>query len=206
MHLLGVSIDDNLNFNDHNTNITRKVGNQLQVLKRDKKLIQVSAKAILYKAYILPQLNYCSIVWHHCGKRNSDKLEKLNQRCLRFVYDNYHDSYDKLLQLIDQPSLLNRRYCDILILIYKALHSLAPPYISNLFQKRTSPYNLRGQLTLIVPRVNSTKYGLHSIRYSGAKLWNSLPDYIRNLPLHQFKSAIRSYNFSPECCSVCNTS
>ena len=50
MHLLGVSIDDNLNFNDHITNITRKVSNQLQVLKRHKKLIPVSAKAILYKA------------------------------------------------------------------------------------------------------------------------------------------------------------
>ena len=82
MHLLGVSIDDNFI-----TNITRKVSNQLQVLKRHKKLIPVSAKA-LYKAYILPQLNYCSIVWHHCGKRNSDKLEKLNQRCLCFVLCN----------------------------------------------------------------------------------------------------------------------
>ena len=49
MHLLGVSIDDNLNFNDHITNITRKVSNQLQVLKRHKNLIPVSVKAILYK-------------------------------------------------------------------------------------------------------------------------------------------------------------
>ena len=33
--------------------------------------------------------------------------------------------------------------------------------------------------TLLVPRVQSTKYGLHSFRYSASKYWNMLPEVLR---------------------------
>ena len=46
-------------------------------------------------------------------------------------------------------------------------------------KKRSSTYNLRGDNTVQLPRVNSTKHGLRSWRYSAAKLWNNLPNEIR---------------------------
>jgi ribosomal protein L36 len=54
--LLGVTIDKELNFNDHVTSSVRKVSNQLQVIKRHKRLIDTNSKVKLYKAYFLPQL------------------------------------------------------------------------------------------------------------------------------------------------------
>ena len=60
--LLGVTIDNKLNFNEHIADIIRKVSNQLQVMKRHKRLIPEKAKIILYKAYFLPHLNYYSLV------------------------------------------------------------------------------------------------------------------------------------------------
>lgn len=84
--LLGVTIDHDLKFNEHIGNIARKVSKQIQVLQRHKKLIDIHAKVKLYNAYLLPHLNYCSIVWHHCGKGNSNKLENLmNVRCALFT-------------------------------------------------------------------------------------------------------------------------
>ena len=40
-----------------------------------------------YKAFMVPNLNFrnCSGVWHFCGARNKDKLEKLNRRALKIV-------------------------------------------------------------------------------------------------------------------------
>ena len=49
--LLGVTIDNKLNFNEHIADIIRKVSNQLQVMKRHKRLIPEKAKIILYKGY-----------------------------------------------------------------------------------------------------------------------------------------------------------
>ena len=46
-------------------------------------------------------------------------------------------------------------------------------------KKRSSTYNLRGDNTVQLPRVNSTKHALRSWRYSAAKLWNNLPNEIR---------------------------
>ena len=57
--LLGVVIDRELNFNDHVAAIVRKLTNQLQVIKRHKKLIDTKSKIKLYNAYFLSHLNYC---------------------------------------------------------------------------------------------------------------------------------------------------
>ena len=98
MKLLGVAIDNALIFREHVSELV-----QLQVLKRHKRLIPTSAKKRLYEAFILSHLNYCSIIWNHCDKKNADKLEKINERCLRFVFNDFYNTYDKLLDDINQP-------------------------------------------------------------------------------------------------------
>ena len=49
----------------------------------------------------------------------------------------------------------------------------------DLVELRESNYNLRGDKILTLPKVNTTKYGLKSLRYEGAKLWNKLPNEYR---------------------------
>ena len=48
MKLLGIAIDNALNFREHVSGLVRKVSNQLQVLKRHKRLIPTGAKKRLY--------------------------------------------------------------------------------------------------------------------------------------------------------------
>ena len=99
MKLLGVTLDKDLNFSTHVADIVRKVGNQIQVLQRHKNSIDVNTKIRLYNAYVLPHLTYCSIIWHYCGQRNSEKLEKLNQRALRFIYNDCESTYEELIYI-----------------------------------------------------------------------------------------------------------
>ena len=107
MQLLGVGVDRDLNFNVHVKETVKKVSRKLQVLKRYKHFIPTHAKKKLYMAYFLPHLTYCSTVWFHCGKRNADIIEKLNESILRFVYNDFHNSYEKLLQEINQPACIS---------------------------------------------------------------------------------------------------
>ena len=51
----------------------------------------------LYKAFILPHFYYCSI-WHFCGKRNTDKMEALNKRILKFILKDNDSNYSQLLE------------------------------------------------------------------------------------------------------------
>ena len=76
-----------------------------------------------------------------------------------------------------------------------ALNNLSPEYLSSKWlvpRKTTINYNLRGsstKLTLTQPRTN---YGKKAFRYSGAKLWNSIPEDIRKTAtLKTFKISFR---------------
>ena len=56
----------------------------------------------------------------------------------------------------------------------------APTSISELLTARNSNYNLRGDAILILPKVNSTKYGIKSWRYQTARLRNTISNNLRN--------------------------
>ena len=59
---------------------------------------------------------------------------------------------------------------------------------------------------LNLPMIKSNKYGIASIRYQGAKLWNQLPQYIKQSENYsQFKSAILAYNGLNCNCGFCLT-
>ena len=64
-------------------------------------------------------------------------------------------------------------------MMFKSLNGLAPVYLQDLFSERNTDYNLRDafrKLNLPKPR---TDYLERSFGYSGALLWNSLPENIR---------------------------
>ena len=82
LDLLGVTIDNHLNFNKHVSSVYKEVNNQLNVTIQFHNHICTATKLKLYNAFILPHFLYCSTVWHFCSTRNPDKLESLNKRTL----------------------------------------------------------------------------------------------------------------------------
>jgi hypothetical protein len=51
-------------------------------------------KLTIYYSFILSNFNYCPLVWHFCGESNTKKLEKIQERALRFIYNNSDSSYE----------------------------------------------------------------------------------------------------------------
>ena len=182
MELLGVTIDDKLNFEKHIAKICRKVSQQVAVLKRMQKMLSFETRRDLYKAFILPHFNYCSETWHFCNKKSSDKLELVNKRALRFVFRDKSSPYEELCKRIGLSSLREQRLAKILSTVFKILASDAgPKSLRDLITVRCSTYNLRGTTILDLPKVKSTTFGLRSWRYAASKLWNALPDESRKI-------------------------
>ena len=68
-------------------------------------------------------------------------------------------------------------------MMYKTMNGLAPEYLQSLFSQRHSANKLRnseGRLTLSKP---STNYLKRSFSYSGAVLWNNMPESLKMLHL-----------------------
>ena len=156
----------------------------------------------------MSNFNYCPVVWHFCGEGNRmcQKDEKIQERALRFIYEEYNCDYESLLKKSGLPSLQIRRLRTIAIEVFKILHKDCPVYLHDIINFKSSNYSFRKQHTVEVPRVRTTHYGLHSLRYAGAALWNELPDVIRaQSNINQFKSLINNWNGSPCRCSSCRS-
>ncbi len=84
--------------------------------------------------------------------------------------------------------------------IYKAVSNIGATYLREFFELR--PNSRR--MDLIVPRVDSTTYGLKSLRFHGAKLWSNLPIEAKSADnIDDFKTALVNFK-GIECkCAMC---
>ena len=73
-----------------------------------------------------------------------------------------------------------------------------PTSISELLTARNSNYNLRtGDAILKLHKVNSTKYGIKSWRYQAARLWNTIPNNLRNIDSYRsFKRGLKELDLA----------
>ena len=75
------------------------------------------------KAFVLPHFQYCSVVWHFCSSwPNSEKLESLNKRAMRVVFNDRESTYSRLLDGAAATSLYSLRVQNMFITIYKCMH------------------------------------------------------------------------------------
>jgi hypothetical protein len=121
------------------------------------------------------------------------KIAKILQnRAVRVITKSQYDaSSSDLFSKLGWDNLLIRRKKHKAILMSKTINDLTPFYLHELFESRSTGYNLRNsEHTLFVPKPR-TNYGKRSFSYSGAVLWNELPQNVRTTcSLSQFKRAI----------------
>jgi len=107
--IFGMNIDNKLQFDSHMSLVCKKVNNHLNAMRRFRKLISKATLVKLCKAFILAHFHYCSSVWHFSSAQNTQKLEALNKRILRFILDDCESTYNNLLDKVNSVSLYNRR-------------------------------------------------------------------------------------------------
>ncbi len=68
----------------------------------------------------------------------------------------------------------------VMVLVYKALHDQAPPYIKSLLSHYRPPRTLRlsSKQLLIVPRHNTESYGARAFSVFALREYNKLPESV----------------------------
>jgi hypothetical protein len=84
--LLGVTIDYQLKFNTHISEIYIKASRQLNVLKRIGNHLPKLGRLTIYHFYFMSNFNYCPVVLHFCGGSDTKQMERIQERALRFIY------------------------------------------------------------------------------------------------------------------------
>ena len=202
--LLGVHIDDKLNFNLHITKICRSAANQLHALIRLRMFLNFEEKKTLINSYFYSNFNYCPLVWMFSSAKSLNKVESLQKRALRFLYEDYVSSYEELLQKAGKETMKVNRLRSLCIEIYKLINNINPTYMNEIFKLRKISRAVRSnyKLNLDVPTINQVSFG--SLRYYGSKIWNSLSFHIKSSEnLEAFINIIKNWNGVSCKCKMC---
>ena len=101
----------------------------------------------------------------------------------------------KELQWLNVEKLIDN---DNAVLVYKMKNGITPDHCSETynFEEITHPYDTRAAHSkfLQLNRYNSS-YGQKSFSYAGVKVWNRLPEQVRDAPsLHIFKNRVKDFS------------
>ena len=200
--LLGVTIDFKLDFDEHISNVCKKASRQLNVFKRIGGHLCKLGKLNVYYSFIMSNFNYCLLTGHFCGEK---KIEKIQERDLRFIYRDYDSGYESLLLKSQLPPLKVRRLRAIALEAFKILNNLSLVYLNDLLTFKIFSYSFRYTKTVEIPQVRTYRYGTRSFRSTAAKMWNNLPQDSREITSYNvFKKQVNSWSGEACVCSFCS--
>ena len=87
--LLGVEIDNKLNFEQHINHICKSAANQLNALIKLKRFLGFQERKALVNSFVLSNFNYHTLLWMFASSKSLNKIENLHKRALRLMLDDY---------------------------------------------------------------------------------------------------------------------
>jgi hypothetical protein len=59
-------------------------------------MLDIESKFMIFNAFIVSNIMYCPLIWHMCSISDSKKIEKVQERALRYVLNDFNDTYYNL--------------------------------------------------------------------------------------------------------------
>jgi len=194
---LGVQIDEKLSWDSHIDMICKKAIADIGAMRRTKPFVPVDTLEKVYKSLEQPYFEYCSPLWDNCGKLLNDKLQRFQSRAARVLNGaNYDIRSADIIQILSWDALDERRLRAKLTLIYKILNNDNAPNLRSSFVRRNvdqTDYHLRNSATDLTLPKPKKEFLKRSLKYSGAMLWNQLPNETKLAEsIHSFKKCVKT--------------
>ena len=154
----------------------------------------------------MSNFNYCPLVWMFSNATSLKKIENLQKRALRFLYNKYQLTYEELLDKANSSTMNIKRLRFLCVEIYKTINNLNPSFMKQIFELRETNRNVceKYRLNLNIPNNNQVTFGKKSLRMFGPKIWNSLPYHIKSSEsLETFKTVIKNWDGVNCKCVIC---
>ena len=137
---IGIHVDSKLAFNTHVDAIVKKANSTHAFLARNIHRCCRKVKQMAYTTYIRSTVEYASPVLDPHTKRNTNKIEMVQDRCARYVTGNFDrtSSVTSLLNSLSWPTLKERRRQYRLAVMYRILHSQVDIHWQSFLTKTSS--------------------------------------------------------------------
>ena len=196
---LGAWFDSMLSMETHINKVCSSGFYYLHNLRRIRKYLSQDCLVTLIHAFVTGWLDYYNRLMYGLLQCQISKLQRIQNAAARIALDvsKFCHITPALRQLHWLP-VVTRIQFKILLLTFKAIHSLSPSYIGELTSvKPKSTYGLRSNnSTLLLPPTQKMLPTLGARFFAAAApvLWNKLPADIRNVAsLNSFKKSIKTF-------------
>ena len=182
---LGVTIDENLKFEEHINCISQRINFLLRRLYNINVELPLRTKATVAHSLLMPHIIYGLEIYSGTIKKNTGIVKRIMNKILRYVY-NFR------IQDHSTPYMIKFLGCDFHAFItsrsmttfYKVMKFQVPQELSDSFRFSRSRRNRQ----IIIPKIKNTQYE-HSFMVRIARCWNSLPSDLKN-----FRVCPRTFN------------
>ena len=178
---MGLTITNNLSWNNHILSLIQKASRRLFILKKYKNILPRPALEQIYTSMIRPILEYGDVIYDSIPLSIGQSLENIQRQAAIACTGAYrHTKHSSLLSEVGWEPLLCRRKQHKATLLYKIIKKIYPAYLyRHIHFPPPLGYNLRHQQQ-IVPRYARLDMSIKSFFPSATREWNRLPLQVRN--------------------------
>ena len=189
---LGVILDSELSFS---LQINKVVSSCLQTIRnisRIRKFLNEQQLKTLVSTLVFSKLDYCNSLYFGLNAQSINKLQVVQNSALRVIYGiNRYDriSVTPLFTRLHWLKIRERIIFKLLLIIYKCLMVQEPYDLRNMLQ-----LSLSDRTKKLASKRSVGTYGNRSFSVAAPKLWNALPQHIREEPtITKYKKLLKSY-------------
>ena len=179
---LGLTISNTCSWIEHINNIAETAWSRLNLMRLLKFKINRKALEKMYFAFIRPLLEYSDSVWDYSPAYVKKQLDDIHYEAARIITGGTKlCSHDKLLSDLGWDTLQERRTKHKLVIFYKILNNLTPPYLQDFVPplvQEANPYRLRNSNDIRTIHANTNLY-YNSFYPSTIRDWNNLTQEIK---------------------------
>ena len=176
---LGLYLDQNLSFDYHINQLSKKLGRSNGILSKLRHYTSKDTLISVYYSLIYSHILYGCPVWTLTSLNNLNHISILQKKCLRIVNFSPFNSHtnklffdNKILKFDDIIKL------QVMKLVCDFKNNNLPDDLKQLFtlNSEINNYQTRNVCNegLYIPKIITKNFGLNSLKYSAPFLWNSI--------------------------------
>uniref|UniRef100_A0A3B3QY49 Reverse transcriptase domain-containing protein n=1 Tax=Paramormyrops kingsleyae TaxID=1676925 RepID=A0A3B3QY49_9TELE len=197
---LGIILDSNFKMEKQINTVVKSCFFQLRLLSKVKPFLSFKNFERVIHAFVSSRLDYCNALYAGISCSSISRLQLVQNAAAHLLTrTRRREHITPVLAALHWLPVHYRIHFKILLFVFKALHGLAPSYISGLLKVHTPSRALRSadQLRLLIPPSRLKSRGDRAFAVMAPKLWNELPLHIRLAPsLAVFKSHLKTHFYA----------
>ena len=203
--LLGITIDSKLSFDEHVSLLCKKATQKLHALARVARYMKLPQRRMIMKAFVNSQFGYCPLVWMSHSRQLNNRINKIQERALRIVYEDSASTFEDLLNKDGSVTIHDRNIQLLATELFKVINGSSPEIMKEIFPlKKENLYC--SKFPFITRNINTVSHGTQSLGYLGPKIWSIIPDSLKNsTSINEFKIKVKGWKPSKCPCRLCKT-